>query len=95
MISVVKDAAKRLKPGKSDSAYSFTSDCFRNAKDCLYEKLAFVLQGFLVHGHVTLVLLLVTLVPIIKNKLGSISASKNYRSIVGGGDDIQSLHRDT
>ena len=78
---IVKDAARRLKPGKSDSVYSFTSDCLRNAKDCLYEKLAIVLQGFLVHGRVTLVLLLATLVPIIMNKLGSISASKNYRSI--------------
>lgn len=40
-----------------------------------------MIQGFLVHEHVTLVLLLATLVPIIKNKLGSISSSKNYRSI--------------
>ena len=78
---IVKEAARRLKPGKSDSVYSFTSDCLRNAKDSLYEKLAVVLKGFLIHGHVTLVLLLATLVPIIKDKLGSISASKNYRSI--------------
>ena len=39
------------------------------------------MQGFLVHGHVTLILLLATLVPIIKDKLGSINVSKNYRSI--------------
>ena len=65
----------KLKPGKSDPMYSFTSDCFKNAKDPLYEKLSAVMQGFLVHGHVTLVLLLATLVPIIKDKLGSINAS--------------------
>ena len=43
--------------------------------------LSVLLQGFLVHGHVTLILLLATLVPIIKDKLGSITSSKNYRSI--------------
>ena len=79
--TLVKEAAMKLKPGKSDPMYSFTSDCFKNAKDPLYEKLSAVMQGFLVHGHVTLVLLLATLVPIIKDKLGSINASKNYRSI--------------
>ena len=79
--SLVKEAAKKLKPGKSDPMFSFTSDCFKNAGDVLYDKLCTVIQGFLVHGHVTLVLLLATLVPIIKDKLGSISASKNYRSI--------------
>merc|ERR1711942_290124 len=47
----------------------------------LHEKLSSMIQSFLVHGHVTLVLLLATLVPIIKDKLGSISSSKNYRSI--------------
>ena len=49
-------------------------------EDQLYEKLSLILQGFLVHGHVTLVLLLATLVPI-KDKLGSINSSKNYRII--------------
>ena len=33
------------------------------------------------NGHVTQILLLATLVPIIKDKLGSINVSKNYRSI--------------
>ena len=61
--------------------YSFSSDCFNNARYPLYEKLSLIIKGFLVHGHVTLVLLLATLVPIIKDKLGSITASKNYRSI--------------
>ena len=75
--SLVKEAAKKLKPGKSDPMLSFTSDCFKNAGDVLYEKLCKAIQSFLVHGHVTMVLLLATLVPIIKDKLGSISAIKN------------------
>ena len=78
---VVKEAAQKLKSGKSDPVFSFSSDCFKNAPDILYAKLANLLQGFLIHGHVTIVLLLATLVPIIKDKLGSINVSKNYRSI--------------
>ena len=78
---LVKEAAHKLKPGKSDPVYSFSTDCFKNASDTLFEKLSLVIKSFLVHGHVTLVLLLATLVPIIKDKLGSINVSKNYRSI--------------
>ena len=78
---LVKEAAKHLNNNKSDPIYSFTSDCLKNGPDCLFKHLSIALQSFLVHGHVTLFLLLATLVPIIKDKLGSISSSKNYRSI--------------
>ena len=47
----------------------------------MYENLSLIIQGFLVHGHITNILLLATLVPIIKDKLGSINVSQNYRSI--------------
>ena len=78
---VVKEASHKLKSGKSDPVYSFSSDCFKNASDSIFEKLSVIIQSFLVHGHVTQILLLATLVPIIKDKLGSINVSKNYRSI--------------
>ena len=78
---IVKEAAHKLKSGKGDPVFSFSSDCFKNASDQLFEKLSVIIQSFLVHGHVTLILLLATLVPIIKDKLGSINVSKNYRSI--------------
>ena len=78
---LVKEAVKHLKNNKSDPTYSFSSDCIKNGPDTLYQHLSSALQSFLVHGHVTLFLLLATLVPIIKDKLGSISSSKNYRSI--------------
>ena len=78
---IVKEAAHKLKSGKSDPVFSFSSDCFKNASDQMFEKLAMMIQSFLIHGHVTLILLLATLVPIIKDKPGSINVSKNYRSI--------------
>ena len=34
-----------------------------------------------IHGHITLFLLMATLIPLIKDKLASINSSKNYRSI--------------
>ena len=49
--------------------------------DILYELLAGIFRAFLVHGHVTAVLMVATLVPIVKNQLGSVTSGKNYRSI--------------
>ena len=78
---LLKEATSKLKPGKSDPVYSFSSDCFKNATMGLYEHLSSVLQSCVVHSHVSQVLLLSTLVPLIKDKLGDISTSKNYRSV--------------
>ena len=78
---LVKEAVKHLKDGKSDPVHAFSSDCIKNAPDLLFQLLAVIIKSFLFHGHVTIYLLLATLVPIIKNKLSSINTSKNYRSI--------------
>ena len=78
---ILKEASNRLKNGKSDPTYLFSSDCIKNAPDILFDHLSVIIRSFLYHGHVTVFLLIATLVPIIKNKLGSISSSKNYRSI--------------
>ena len=78
---VVKEAASHLRDSKSDPTYSFNSDCIKNGSDKLFENLSLAVRSFLVHGHVTYFLLLATLAPIIKDKLGSINSSKNYRSI--------------
>ena len=78
---IIKQATQKLKPGKSDSVFSFSTDCFKNGTGSLFVNLSLVLQSFLVHGHVSNILLLATLVPIIKDKLGSINVSQNHRSI--------------
>ena len=78
---VVKEAASKLKPGKTDPVFSFSSDCIKVDSEKLTDLLSIIIQCYLVHGHVTRFLLLATLVPIIKDKLGSINSSKNYRSI--------------
>ena len=43
--------------------------------------MAAIFRGFLLHGHISSVLLLATLVPIVKDKLGNICSSDNYGSI--------------
>ena len=78
---VVKEATKHLKDGKSDPVHIFSSDCLKHAPDVLFQLLSVIIRSFLYHGHVTVYLLLATLVPIVKNKLPSINTSKNYRSI--------------
>ena len=78
---LIKEAACHLKSNKSDPTCTFSSDCIKNAPYILFQHLSVVIQSFLIHGHVTLFLLVATLVPIIKDKLGSVSSSKNYRSI--------------
>ena len=47
----------------------------------LCEHLALVFKMFLVHGHVSSMIMVSTIIPLIKDKLGDANASNNYRSI--------------
>ena len=78
---LLKEATSKLKPGKSDPVYRFSSDCFKNADDSLFVHLSHILKCCVIHSHVSQVLLLTTLVPLVKDKLGNINTSKNYRSV--------------
>ena len=77
----VKKAAAALKPGKGDPVFSFSSDCIKVNSDILSEYTAIMIKSFLIHNYIPQFMLLSTLVPIIKDKLGSINISKNYRSV--------------
>ena len=78
---LLKSASRRLKPGKTDPILQITSDCFTAAPDILYTLLMICLKGFILHAHISEFLLISTLIPIIKDKLGDITSSNNYRSI--------------
>ena len=80
-LEVVRDVSAKLRKSKTDPVFAYSSNCYKQAPDILYELLAGIFQSFLVHSHVTAVLLVAVLVPIIKNQLGSVTSSKNYRSI--------------
>ena len=61
---IIRTATKKLKPGKSDPVYSFSSDCIKVESNLLAELLSIIIKCYLVHGHVTRFLLLAKLVPI-------------------------------
>ena len=83
---IVKQAVGKIKSGKSDPVHLFSSDCIKVESVTLVELLTIIIRCYLIHGHVTRYLLLATLVPIIKDKLGSLNSNNNYGSI-----DISSL----
>ena len=79
--SIINEAVSHIKPEKCDPIFEFTSDCIKNAPPIFYEYLAALFRCFLMHGHISTMLLLATLVPIVKDKVGDICSSSNYRSI--------------
>ena len=72
---IVKTSTDKLKSGKSDSVYSLSSDCIKVDSQCLQELISIILRSYLIYGQATRYLLLATLVPTIKDKLGSINTS--------------------
>ena len=79
--NTLRDSAQKLKGKKSDPFLEISSDYLSNAPDSLYQMLSIVFKSYISHGHVSEFLLLSTLIPIIKNKMGDITSSDNYRSI--------------
>jgi hypothetical protein len=71
--TLIKEALKNIKPNKSDPVCDFSSDFLNNAPGILFVHLAAMIRAFFTHGHVSSFLLLATLVPIVKDKLGDLS----------------------
>ena len=54
--SVIADAVAHIKQDKTDPIFNFCSDCFKNAPEILYDQLAAIFRGFLLHSHISSVL---------------------------------------
>ena len=79
---VVRSATqKKLKPGKTDPVVDITSDFLIHAPLQLFGILAACFKSYIIHAHVSNFLLISTMVPLLKDKLGDITSSNNYRSI--------------
>ena len=63
----VKEAAALLRPQKSDVSGGFTSDALLHSPDILFEMLAAVFQGWVLHGTVTPTLLACAFLPLLKS----------------------------
>ena len=79
--TLIKDAINHLQKNKSDVSYDWKSDAFIQGAEALCSPLAFLFKSFLIHGHLSNFLLLCSLVPLIKDNLGSNTSSSNYRAI--------------
>ena len=78
---VMKQSAQKLKPGKTDPVLMITSDFLVHAPEIVFQLLSLCLKSYLIHAHVSDFLLISMFIPIIKDKLGDITSSNNYRSI--------------
>ena len=75
--SIIEEAINKLRNGKSDSNYDFGSDAFIHVADIISSQLSFLFKTFLIHSFVPIFLLVCSLVPIIKDKLGDSASSDN------------------
>ena len=78
---IVKEAACRMKPGKSDISGAYSSDALLNAPDSFFESIAAVFRSFLVHGTVSKFLLGCAFLPLLKSTLKDPSSTDSYRAI--------------
>ena len=78
---IVREATMNLKSNKNDPIFDFNSDCLKYAPLIVFEHLTCLIKRFLAHAHVSNILLLATLIPIPRDKLGDLSSSNNYKSI--------------
>ncbi len=77
----IRTAIKNIKQGKSDGVYEFMSDNFVNGTEALFFHLSKLLSLCISHGYVPSCLLLSTIIPIPKDRLGDLTSSNNYRGI--------------
>ena len=78
---VIAEVIHEIKPKKSDPIFLFNSTCIKHAPKSLHMHLVNMIKCFLIHGHISDTLLIATIVPLIKDKLGDMENSDNYRSI--------------
>ncbi len=78
---IIADVIKEIKANKNDPVFTFNSNCIKHAPASLNHHLANMIKCYLTHGHVSNFLLLATIIPLIKDKLGDAESSDNYRSI--------------
>ena len=76
---IIKAVSQRLKPGKTDPVLCVTSHFFGSI--ILYDILLIIMKSYFIHGHVSDLLLISTLVPIVKDTLADTTSSNIYCSV--------------
>ena len=81
---LVAKALKMMKSNKNDALFDIQSDCLINGPPELVHHLTNLLKLYISHGSVPYIILLCTLLPLVKDNLGDITSSDNYRAIASG-----------
>ena len=81
---LITKALKLMKPNKCDAIFDIMSDFFIHAPPHLVTHLTSLVKLFLSHGALPSSILVCTLLPLVKDNLGDITSSDNYRAIAGG-----------
>ena len=79
--SVIRQGLKRLKHGKSDAVHNFQSDCLINGPPDLIPHLTRMIKMMFSHGQIPTEILVCSLLPLVKDNLGDLTSSANYRAI--------------
>ena len=66
---LISDIIKELKTNTSDPEFTFNSKCIKCAPTSFHSHLSNIIKCYLVHGHVSNILLLATIMPLVKDKL--------------------------
>ena len=82
--NLIRNALKKMKSNKRDAIFDTVSDCYINGPPELISHITRLVKMFLIHGNVPHFVLLCTLLPLLKDNLGEITSSDNYRAIAGG-----------
>ena len=78
---LVENVIGEIRSNKSDPVFQFNSNCIKRSPTSFHSHMANIIKLFLIHGHVSEVLLIATIVPLLKDKQGDTQSSDNYRSI--------------
>ena len=81
--NIVREAALKMKGGKSDVSGSFQSEVLLNGPPLLFDHLAALFRAFLVHGDFTDQLLSCSFIPLFKGGLKDETNTDSYRAIAG------------
>ena len=90
-VNLIKMALGKMKGNKSDSIFDFQSDCLINGPPELIMHLVHMMKTFIMHGEVPYFILVCTLLPLVKDNLGDITKSENYRAIAASSQILKLL----
>lgn len=79
--TLITDIIGKLEPGKNDVNFNWGSDAIKHGSKILASHFKHLFKGFIVHGHISKMFTIISLIPLLKDKKGSKFSSGNYRLI--------------